>query len=95
MSDWFGRVPTLLRMLLCLVVAFTASLPVTTTAQTAREYLNTPVEQWSGFIEVGFSKAQSATSADVPLPNDVTLNRVTVPYLLYSFPFRRNMPVCP
>jgi hypothetical protein len=90
MSDWLGRVPTLLRMLLCLIASFAACVPVTTSAQTAREYLNTPVEQWSGFIEVGFSKAQSATSADLPLPNDLTLSRVTVPYLLYSFPFRKK-----
>ena len=90
MSAWFGRVQTLLRMHLCLIVAFVVAFPVATNAQTAREYLNTPVNQFSGFIEVGYSKAQSAASADLPLPNDVTVSRLTVPYLLYSFPFRKK-----
>jgi hypothetical protein len=77
-------------MLVCIIVAFVASFPVTTSAQTAREYLNTPVNQFSGFIEVGFSRAQSATSAELDFPSDLTLSRVTVPYLLYSFPLNKR-----
>ena len=90
MCNWLGRVPTLLRMLLCIIAAFVASFPVTTRAQTAREYLNTPVNQWSGFIEVGFSKAQSASSAELDLQKDLTYSRLTVPYLLYSFPLNKK-----
>jgi hypothetical protein len=70
--------------------AFLACRPVTTMAQTPREYLNTPVNQFAGFIEFVFSRAQSATSADLPLPNDLTISRVTVPYLLYSFPLNKK-----
>jgi hypothetical protein len=79
----------ILRTFRCLFVAFVAvvaSFPATTTAQMPREYLNTPVNEFAGFIEFTFSKAQSAASADLPLPNDLSFSRVTVPYLLYSFP---------
>jgi hypothetical protein len=80
-------------MLVCHIVAcvvLVACSPATTRAQAPREYLNTPVKQFAGFIEFTFSKAQSATSADLPLPNDLSFSRVTVPYLLYSFPFRKK-----
>lgn len=93
MRDWPICVPTLPGMPLSIVVgvvAFVAFFPVTTRAQGAREYLNTAVNSWSGNIEVVFTKAQSASSADVPLPNDLTLSRLTVPYILYSFPLNKK-----
>jgi hypothetical protein len=93
MWDWLARLPELLRVFVCLVAAFVAFVvcfTVTTKAQAPREYLQTPVKEFAGFIEFSFSKAQSATSADLPLPNDLTFSRVTVPYLLYSFPFRKH-----
>jgi hypothetical protein len=90
MCNRLGRVPTLPRIFLCIIAAFVTSFPVTTKAQTPREYLQTPVKEFAGFIEFTFSKAQSATSADLPLPNDLTFSRVTVPYLLYSFPLRKH-----
>lgn len=84
MSDWFGRVPTLLQMSLCFFVAFVAISPVTTKAQGAREYQNTPVG-WSGFMDFVFGKSQSVTSDGLALPNNLSASRVVVPYLLYSF----------
>jgi hypothetical protein len=87
MRDWIGCVPTLPRVLLSIIVGFVAIVvcfPVTTKAQGARDYLNTPVG-WSGFIDFTFSRAQSAASADLPLPNDLSVSRLTVPYFLYSF----------
>ena len=93
MWDWLARLPELFRVCVCLVAAFVAFVvcfPVTARAQAPREYLQTPVKEFAGFIEFTFSKAQSATSADLPLPNDLTFSRVTVPYLLYSFPFRKK-----
>lgn len=90
MCDFVGRVQTLLGMLLCIIVALVATFPVTTRAQGAREYLNTPVESWSGSVDFVFSKAQSAASAQLPVPNDLTVSRLTVPFLLYSFSQRKR-----
>lgn len=85
MCDRVERVQTLPRMLLCILVAFVvASFPVTTRAQGAREYLNTPVGP-SGFIDFSFGRSQSAASADLSLPNDLSVSRVIAPYFLYSF----------
>jgi hypothetical protein len=80
----------LLRVFACLasVVVFVG--PLTARAQGAREYLNTPVNQWSGYVELMFTRAESAASADLPLPNDLAVSRVTVPYVLYSFPWRKK-----
>lgn len=85
---WLAKVPVLFRVFVCLVAGLVFSLNVD--AQGAREYLNTPVEQWSGYTEVMFTRAQSASSADLPLPNDLAVSRVTVPYILYSFPWRKK-----
>jgi len=87
---WFARVPILFRIFVCFVVGFAAAFPMTANAQGAREYLNTPVDQYSGYTEVMFTRSQSAASADLPLPNDLAVSRVTVPYILYSFPWRKK-----
>lgn len=89
--DLLARVQVLVRVFVCLAGALVATtFPVTVKAQGAREYLNTPVDQWSGYVEVMFTRAQSAASADLPLPNDLAVSRVTVPYVLYSFPWRKK-----
>ncbi len=86
----FAVLPVLFRAFLCLICAALVISPIATQAQGAREYLNTPVNQWSGYTEVMFTRSQSAASADIPLPNDLAVSRVTVPYVLYSFPWRKK-----
>jgi hypothetical protein len=75
---------------MCLAAAFVFIAPLSARAQSAREYLNTPIDQWSGNMEFIFTKSQSAESAGLPLPNDLSVSRTTVPYLLYSFPWRKK-----
>ena len=74
---------------MCLAAAIIIA-PLTARAQAPREYLNIPVKQWSGNIEVIFTRSQSASSAGLPLPNDLSVSRVTSPFLLYSFPWRKK-----
>jgi hypothetical protein len=88
--DWLASLPDLFRFFVCLVAAVVVIAPLKATAQAPREYLNTPVNQLAGFIEFSVGKAQSATSADLPLANDLTFSNVTVPYLLYSFPLNKK-----
>lgn len=78
------------RVFVCLATVIVVTFPLSIRAQGAREYLNTPVDQWSGYTEVMFTRAQSASSAGLPLPNDLAVSRVTVPYILYSFPWRKK-----
>ncbi len=86
--NWLASLPAVFRTFVCLTFAF--ALPVTTCAQAPREYLNIPVKQWSGNVEVIFTRSQSASSAGLPLPNDLSVSRVTSPFLLYSFPWRKK-----
>lgn len=88
--DWLARLPELFSGFVCLAAAVVIIVPLTARAQGAREYLNTPVDQWSGYVELMFTRSQSAASANLPLPNDLAVSRVTVPYVLYSFPWRKK-----
>ncbi len=88
--DSLVRLPALLRAFACLAAAVVVIFPLTAKAQMAREYLQTPVKQFAGFIEYSVGKAQSATSTDLPIANDLTFSHVTVPYLLYSFPLNKK-----
>jgi hypothetical protein len=88
--DWLARLPELFRGFWGLAGAVILIAPLTANAQMAREYLQTPVKQFAGFIEYSIGQAQSATSADLPLANDLTFSHVTVPYLLYSFPLNKK-----
>lgn len=93
MRDWLRCVPTLPRIRLRFVgafVAFVMCFAVTARAQGAREYLNTPVNQLIGNTEFMFTRSQSATFADLDLPDDLTLSRLTIPYFLYSFPINKR-----
>jgi hypothetical protein len=88
--DWLARLPELFRVSVCLAAAVVVIAPLTARAQAPREYLNIPVKQWSGNIEMIFTRSQSAASAGLPLPNDLSVSRVTSPFLLYSFPWRKK-----
>jgi hypothetical protein len=57
-------------------------------AQGAREYLNTPVNAATGFVEFVGTKAQTAPSSDVPLPNNTAITRLGSGFFLWSFPQR-------
>lgn len=90
MWDWLARLREVFRVFVCLAAAVVIIAPLTAKAQAPREYLNIPVEQWSGNIEVIFTRSQSAASAGLSLPNDLSVSRVTSPFLLYSFPWRKK-----
>jgi hypothetical protein len=55
-------------------------------APAARDFMNTPVNQLSYFADFLYNKAQSASSANLPVPNNETLSRVRFGTLLWSFP---------
>lgn len=87
--DWLGSVPVVFRAFFYLG-AFVVIFPLAAKAQTAREYLNIPIDELSGFMEYTFTRAESAASAGLSAPNDLTFSRLTVPLLLYSFPWRKK-----
>jgi hypothetical protein len=79
----------LTKITLSFAVALGMLFPVTTWAQgapAARDFMNTPVFQTSFFADFLYNKAESASSSNIPLPNNETLSRVRVVTLLYSFP---------
>lgn len=52
----------------------------------ARDYLNTPVNQFRFFVDLVGSNAQTAAASDLPLPNFEMVTRNGFLTLLYSFP---------
>lgn len=68
------------------VVALGILFPITTRAQGARDYLNTPINAATYFIDVVHTRAETAPASDVPLPNNLTVSRVRAITLLWSFP---------
>jgi hypothetical protein len=71
---------------LSIVVAFLTFFPVSTRAQSPRDYLNTPVD--AAILQVDFlnTNTETVSASDLPLPNNVALSRLGAATLLYSFP---------
>jgi len=71
---------------LSIVAAFTTFFPVSTRAQSPRDYLNTPVNQ--ALLQFDFlnTNTETASASDVPLPNNLAISRLGVATLLWSFP---------
>ena len=68
------------------LVAFLAFSPMTTWAQSARDYLNTPVNQARFFLDFIDSSGETAAESDLPLPDIETVLRLASTSLLWSFP---------
>lgn len=71
------------------VVALGILFPVTARGQGApgpREYHNTPVNAGTFFADFLYNKTQTASSSNLPAPNNETFSRVRVVTALYSFP---------
>ncbi|MGA7242199.1 MAG: transporter [Terracidiphilus sp.] len=71
---------------LAIVAVFLAFFSVTTRAQTPRDYLNTPVNAAAFFFDFVNNNSETAAESDIPLPNNVTVIRVGVATILWSFP---------
>jgi hypothetical protein len=72
-----------------IVVALGTLFPVTTWAQgapAARDFMNTPVYAGSFFVDFLYNNSQTASSSNLPVPNNETVSRVRVVTLLWSFP---------
>jgi hypothetical protein len=71
---------------LIVAVAFLTFLPVSTRAQSPRDYLNTPVD--AGLLQLDFLKAntETASASDLPLPNYLRVSLIGAASLLWSFP---------
>ena len=80
------RWTALLRTPLSVVGAFLTLFPATTWAQSARDYLNTPVNAASGFLDFINTNAETATESDLPLPNNEAVGRHGFATILWSFP---------
>lgn len=71
---------------LTIVAAFITFFPVTTRAQGARDYLNTPVKAASVFVDFVKSTSETAAESDLSLPNNEAVSRFGVITGLWSFP---------
>jgi len=71
---------------LSIMVAFLTFFPVTTRAQSPRDYLNTPVNTAAFFVDFLNANSETAAESDLPLPNNVAVSRVLLGTLLWSFP---------
>ena len=69
-----------------IVAALITFFPVSTRAQSARDYLNIPVNQ--ALLQFDFldTNTETASGSDVPLPNNLSVSRLGVATLLWSFP---------
>ncbi len=76
----------LLKTPLTVVVAIVTFFPVSTRAQSPRDYLNTPVD--AAVLQLDFlnSNTETAAASDLPLPNNLAVSRFGVASLLWSFP---------
>jgi hypothetical protein len=71
---------------LSIVVVFVALFPVSTRAQSPRDYLNTPVN--AALIQLDFlnTNTETASASDLTLPNNLAVSRLGVATLLWSYP---------
>jgi hypothetical protein len=71
---------------LSIVVAFLTFFPVSTRAQSPRDYMNIPVD--AALLQVDFlnTNTETVSASDVSLPNNLAISRLGVATLLYSFP---------
>ncbi len=69
-----------------IVVAFVTFFPVTTWAQSPRDYLNTPVDAASFFLDFLDTNSETAAESDLPLPNNEAVSRFGIATILWSFP---------
>ena len=81
-----GKTLSLPKTQLSIVVAFIIFFPASTRAQSPRDYMNTPVD--AGVLQVDLKEANTETvsASDLPLPNNVAVNRSGAATLLWSFP---------
>ena len=71
---------------LSIVVAFIAFFPANTRAQSPRDYMNTPVEAAVLQVDLKGSNTETVSASDLPLPNNLAVNRSGAVTLLWSFP---------
>ena len=71
---------------LILAVVFLMFFPVSTRAQSPRDYLNTPVD--AALLQLDFLKTntETASASDLPLPNYLRVSLIGSASLLWSFP---------
>jgi len=76
-----------------IVVALVTLFPVTTRAQgapAARDFLNTPVNAGSFFVDFLNNEAETEAASELPLPNNETVSRLGTATILWSFPLRNR-----
>jgi hypothetical protein len=78
--------PLLTNTPLSIVAAFVTFYPVATRAQGARDYLNTPVNAASAFVDFVTANSETASESDLSLPNNEAVSRFGVITGLWSFP---------
>ena len=71
---------------LTIVMAVITFLPLTTSAQSPRDYLNTPVD--AALLQLDFlgTNTETASASDLPLPNNLAVSLIGSASLLWSFP---------
>jgi hypothetical protein len=80
-----GRM-TLRVLRVSIVALFITLFPVRTRAQSARDYLNTPVNAASFFVDFINTNTATAAESDLPLPNNEAVGRHGFATILWSFP---------
>jgi hypothetical protein len=71
---------------LSVVVALVTLFPVTVRAQSPRDYLNTPVNAASLFLDFINTNTETADASDLALPNNEVVGRYGMVSVLWSFP---------
>jgi hypothetical protein len=71
---------------LSIVAAFLTFSPVSARAQSPRDYMNTPVDAAVLQVDLKESNTETVSASDLPLPNNVSVNRSGAFTLLWSFP---------
>jgi hypothetical protein len=69
------------------VAALGALVPLTARAQSARDYLNTPVDAATGYIDVIATSSETGAASELPVPNNTVVTGTGAATLLWSYPF--------
>ena len=80
--------PRVLSIVVAFVTFFPAMtcFPAMTSAQSPRDYLNTPVNAASFFVDFVNTNTETAAESDLPLPNNEAVSRHGFATILWSFP---------
>jgi hypothetical protein len=67
------------------VTALGALVPIVASAQAARDYLNTPIQAATGYVDIITTSSQTGAASELPVPNNQVVTGTGAVTLLWSY----------